>query len=174
MTRFAKLADDLPAIVDGVVLPTSAKESLDFAKVCQFRGFPAHAFRFYQAAFTADPKLATSFELHQAAYGAIKLSVISKSSQKAATARQQALEWLRLDLPRIDRQIGTNQTRAINDARLWLNRWQEDESFSAVRDPARLAKLPAEERAAWQQYWADLKTRSDKVGKPEDGGAPQS
>ena len=171
MARFAKVAEDLPAIVDGVIIPKDANEALDFAKVCQFRGFPSHALRFYQTAFTAEPKLAASFDLHQAAFGAIQLSVAAKSSLKATAARQQALDWLRSDLPRIDRLISANNTRGIDEARRWLNRWQEDESYSPVRDPAQLSKLPPDEKAAWEKYWADLKTRSDKLGQPEPAPA---
>jgi hypothetical protein len=66
----------------------------------------------------------------------------------------------------VDRLLKGNE-RAVNEARIWLNRWQEDESYLPVRDAKQLAKLPPKEKAAWEQYWADLKTRSAKLGAPE-------
>ena len=35
-----------------------------------------------------------------------------------------------------------------------LTIWQTDTALGSVRDPAALAKLPAEERANWQRFWA--------------------
>ena len=34
--------------------------------------------------------------------------------------------------------------------------WQEDGWLSGVRDKNALVKLPEDERAAWQQLWADV------------------
>ncbi len=37
-----------------------------------------------------------------------------------------------------------------------LRHWQTDKDLSGVRDPESLAKLPAEEQEAWQQFWAEV------------------
>ena len=35
-------------------------------------------------------------------------------------------------------------------------RWQRLPDLASVRDAAALAKLPADERQGWQQFWADV------------------
>ena len=44
-----------------------------------------------------------------------------------------------------------------------VRRWQQDSDLAGVRDPAALAKLPAPERAAWQELWQSLQTLLDEV-----------
>ncbi|MFL5328302.1 MAG: hypothetical protein ACJ8C4_05265 [Gemmataceae bacterium] len=139
-------------------------QALDFAKVCHYRGFLKPAVNFYQKAFASEPQRAVTFDLHQAVCAEIQLSTKTRSPLAAKTARQQALEWLRLDLARVDKQLAV---KGYDDARNWLNRWQSDETLKLVRDPEQLAKLPDDEKVAWTQYWADIQERSAKLLKPE-------
>jgi len=37
-----------------------------------------------------------------------------------------------------------------------LRHWQKDDDLAGVRDKVPLARLPAAEREAWQQLWADV------------------
>jgi hypothetical protein len=37
-----------------------------------------------------------------------------------------------------------------------MRRWQRLPDLAGVRDTAALARLPADERGAWQQFWADV------------------
>jgi hypothetical protein len=37
-----------------------------------------------------------------------------------------------------------------------VQQWQRDPDLASVREAAALAKLPAEEREAWQKLWADV------------------
>jgi hypothetical protein len=37
-----------------------------------------------------------------------------------------------------------------------MQHWQKDAALAGVRDQDALAKLPADERAAWEKLWADV------------------
>jgi hypothetical protein len=37
-----------------------------------------------------------------------------------------------------------------------MQHWQRVPDLAGVRDPAALARLPADERQAWQKFWADV------------------
>jgi tetratricopeptide (TPR) repeat protein len=166
MDRLAELATRMPAMIDGTMKPADPREGIKFGQVCQYRGFPAAALGFYRAAFTEDPKLAQSFDLFQAVCGAVELSTRGADRAEATAARRQAYDWLRTDFVRVDKQLkGT--VRQVNDARLWLNRWRENEELNPIRSPADLAKLPAAERSEWEQFWADVNSRSAKLKNPE-------
>jgi hypothetical protein len=45
-------------------------------------------------------------------------------------------------------------------------RWQEKRDLAGVRDKDALAKLPAEERAAWEKLWADVAAVLKKAETP--------
>ena len=45
-----------------------------------------------------------------------------------------------------------------------LKHWHADATFTGVRDPDALAKLPAEEHAAWQHLWAEVEALLRKTG----------
>jgi serine/threonine-protein kinase len=165
MQRLADLALRLPAILDGALKPGDPRETIKFAQVCQFRGFPAAALKFYQQAFSADAALAQSFDLYQATYGAIELGTLTTDPKEAAAARQQALDWLRIDLKRVTRQISGGD-RDVSDARLWLNRWRQSDHLKPVRDPEALAKLPPDEKATWENFWKDVDANASRLREP--------
>jgi hypothetical protein len=41
--------------------------------------------------------------------------------------------------------------------------WRKHPKLAEVREPKELAKLPEEERRAWQQLWSDVATLLKKV-----------
>ena len=48
-----------------------------------------------------------------------------------------------------------------------MTHWKQDTDLTGVRDPKALAKLPPDERDAWQQLWQDVeallaKTQEEK------------
>ena len=47
-----------------------------------------------------------------------------------------------------------------------LRHWQKDTDLAGIRDAAALAKLPADERAAFTQLWADVAALLKKAGTP--------
>ena len=77
-----------------------------------------------------------------------------------ARLRCQALDWMRAELTAWTKLVESappqdrwNQDRLT--IALALSRWQEDSDLAGVRGEAALAKLPAEQRKAFTQFWAD-------------------
>ncbi|HKB40280.1 MAG TPA: tetratricopeptide repeat protein [Gemmataceae bacterium] len=72
---------------------------------------------------------------------------------------QQACRQLWADVAALPRPGGAARVAAR------MAHWQKDDDFAGVRDPA-LARLPAEERAAWQRLWADVAALLKKAETP--------
>jgi hypothetical protein len=56
---------------------------------------------------------------------------------------------------------GTPQDRA--EVQPVLSIWQSNPALAGVRDAGPLAALPSGERAAWQQFWADVAALAAKA-----------
>jgi hypothetical protein len=80
--------------------------------------------------------------------------------RERARLRQQALDWLTAeytawaDRHRLDKRGA--RTVAATAVRSWLR----NEDLAGVRDEHALARLPLEERRAWQTLWANVATLS--------------
>jgi serine/threonine-protein kinase len=70
--------------------------------------------------------------------------------------RRQALDWLRADLVVWSKQLEGADAKTRQAIRKTLQHWRQDPDFAGVRGEEALAKLPEAERAAWQQFWADV------------------
>jgi len=70
--------------------------------------------------------------------------------------RQQALDWLRADLALRTKQLETGNPADRAAGQSALRHWQKDSDLTGLRDRAALAKLPAEERGAYERLWADV------------------
>jgi serine/threonine protein kinase/Flp pilus assembly protein TadD len=73
-----------------------------------------------------------------------------------ARLRRQALACLRADLARRRDRLASGKPADRAAVRDTVERWRCLPDLAGVRDAAALAKLPAEEREAWQQFWADV------------------
>jgi hypothetical protein len=69
--------------------------------------------------------------------------------------RRQAYRWLRADLSAWTRLVAAGQVGRSRLERI-LRHWQKDADLAGLRDKEALAKLPAEERAAFEKFWADV------------------
>jgi eukaryotic-like serine/threonine-protein kinase len=74
-----------------------------------------------------------------------------------AKYRAQALAWARAELATLSDPKGISAGRVEV-----VRRWLTDPSFAGVRDPARLAELPAPEQAEWQKFWAEVRAAFHK------------
>ena len=93
--------------------------------------------------------------------------------KERARLRQQALDWLRADLEGWSRSLEKDTPQARLEVQRTLAHWRSDTDLASLREPAALAKLPDEERRAWQKLWADvdalLKRSEGKAGPPAKG-----
>ena len=160
--RSAALADRLPALLKGDDRPRDAAERVALTRMCRRMKRHHDAARFFDEAFTADPKLAADLDAsyrydaacEAALAGAGKGEPMPDDSAKAGL-RRQALDWLVADLAarsaRSASVVGAGQHLAAT-----LRHWKADPDLAGVRDPAALAKLPEAERKQWQSFWADV------------------
>jgi tetratricopeptide (TPR) repeat protein len=164
--RLLDLEDKLLAVLHGEVNPADAADRIALAQLCQrSKQLYVASARFYTEAFADQPRLAQNLPAghrHDAACAAA-LAACGKGmdgdtldGKERARLRQQALDWLRADLPGYIRVLdkGPPQARPVIQRR--LQRSQNDPDLASLRDKEPLAKLPEAQRQAWTQLWADV------------------
>jgi hypothetical protein len=127
----------------------------------------------YAAAFAAAPGLADDLKnahRYRAACHAALAAIgqgedATKLDDKERTRlRQQALDWLRADLALWANRLETGQPADRVAVLQTLKRWQQDNDLAGLRD-APTANMPAKEREAYTQFWADVATLLKKAAK---------
>jgi serine/threonine-protein kinase len=161
----ALILPNLPAFLRGEYQPQDNDERLALLGLCQFKGLRRAAARLYADALADDPKLAEDVEAGHR-YNAACLAALAGSGQGAEAAKldaqerarlcRQSLAWLRADLSAYGKRLeaGTPEGRRWVEQRLRF--WQRDSDLAGVRDPAAVAKLPAEEQEQWRKLWAEV------------------
>jgi serine/threonine-protein kinase len=178
--RLIQLETRLPGLLRGEDRPASARESLELAMLCQLKRQHAAATRFFAEAFASDAKLAGDLAAaprYNAACSAARAATgrgddAAQLDDKARSRlRQQARAWLRADLAGWQKQLQGAGPREVEQVRAVLRHWQQDADLASIRDPAALARLSEEERAAFTQLWADvaaLLTKAEIPAQKED------
>jgi tetratricopeptide (TPR) repeat protein len=163
--RLAALEAKLSAFLKGEFKPKDTAERLGLVGVCQAKNLPAAAVRLSADAFAADPKLADDLQASHRYNAACSAALAAagrgadagKLDDKERTRlRKQALDWLRADLALRTRQLESGPPSNRAEAQQALQHWQQDGDLASLRDKDALAKLPAEERAAFTKLWADV------------------
>jgi hypothetical protein len=77
--------------------------------------------------------------------------------------RRPALGWLRADLAGRAERLENSGPQGRKEVQAVLGYWQGDLALAGVRDAAAVARLPAEERAAWQRFWAEVEALRAKA-----------
>ncbi len=115
--------------------------------------------------FTADPKLADDLDAghrHRAARAAAVAGCgggadsAGLDEAERARWRQQARDWLRLDLAAWTNRLETAQPTDRAEAHKVLAHWRDDPDLAGLRDPDPLAKLPPDERAECLAFWREV------------------
>jgi tetratricopeptide (TPR) repeat protein len=166
-------------LLQGKAKSASVMESLALGRLCvQHKKLYVASARFYREAFTKQPKSANDLPEQHRYRAACAAALAGRGAGKDAGElgepersdwRRQALDWLRADLAGWGRVVDQDDTRTRTRAHKLLRRWQTDPDLAGVREPAELARLPAEERQAWQKLWVDvaaLLKRSERREKP--------
>jgi tetratricopeptide (TPR) repeat protein/predicted Ser/Thr protein kinase len=156
-------------------------EGLEFARLCHYKRLYTASARFYQEAFTAQPKwaqdLQRGYRYNAACMAALAgcgkgTDAAKLDAKERARWRQQALDWLRADLALWAKNFDEDafQQDSMEPkvlAQRVLQHWQQDADLAGVRDDKALMELPEAERAAWQQFWVDVNDLLNKAqGKP--------
>jgi tetratricopeptide (TPR) repeat protein len=175
--RLAAVQDKLPAFLKGDFKPTTNDERLGLAQWCKIKNLPRTATGLYAATFAADPKLADDLgAMHR--YNAACRAALAAAGEgtdagklddgERTRLRQQALDWLHADLVVRTRQLESDKPADRAAVQQALRHWRRDTDLASLREPDALAKLPAEERAAWEKLWADaanLLTKAEEKTK---------
>jgi hypothetical protein len=168
-----RLDGRLATIMEGKAQAADNRERLALALLCQQnKRFYAAAARFYAEVFTAAPQVADNPAAGHR-YNAACAAALAGCGQgedaskvdagKRADLRKQALEWLRSDLAAWSKRHDDPKYR--KQSHQVLQHWPEDDDLAGVRDADALAKLPPDERKAWQDLWSKV---ADLLNKPGD------
>jgi hypothetical protein len=87
--------------------------------------------------------------------------------------RNRAFEWLQADLAILKRQLAPSPApRAVVQQK--LHAWCEEKELAGLREPRELAKLPPADRAAWLQFWHEVRSTLALSYQPEPDAAVAS
>jgi tetratricopeptide (TPR) repeat protein len=163
--RLVELDAQLQDILDGKAKPDNAPDRMALAEICYRKRLHRQAVRFFEQAFADQHTLASKLDDHHR-YDAACNAALSgcgegkdapvMDSKERAHLRKQALDWLRADLTARQKLLAESPEKGGPFALQWIRHCQHDRDFARVRDPKALAKLPAAERQAWQQFWVDV------------------
>jgi hypothetical protein len=152
----------LPALLSGEYEPTSSLEMLRFATLCfNFKRLNIAAARLCERAWTMDPQWVGSpgstryFAVRAGLRAAQGLGDDAGALDETEKSRwrEQAQKWFVAELILVEN-MPYDRTRGEPDQRpRILQEWQKERDLASVRDAAALAKLPTEERKAWQEIW---------------------
>jgi hypothetical protein len=77
---------------------------------------------------------------------------------------QTASQWeVRIDLTRWAMRLESGQPADRAEVQKSLRHWQGDPDLAGLRDPAALARLPAEEQKACRKPWAEVEVHLAKA-----------
>ena len=173
--RMAPVQGKLPALLKGEYQPQTNDERLALADLCNLRRLYRASAGLYADAFAADPRLADDLKAAHRYYAASCAALAAAGQgedaagldgKEKARLRQQSLDWLRADLVLRTRQLESGLPADRADVRQKMTHWQNDRDLAGVRDTDARAKLPAEERTAWERLWGDVAALLKKAETP--------
>jgi serine/threonine-protein kinase len=163
--RYLRLENRFPRLLSGKDKVGSAQDGLALLTICARKRMHAAAARFAAGAFAADPNVAGDLQAGHR-YNAVCSAALAAAGQGNDAARldneerkrlrQQALDWLHADLTLRIKHLQSKLPAHQAAARTVLRHWQKDSDLASLRDPAALAKLPAEEQKAFAQLWTEV------------------
>ncbi len=163
--RFLELESRLPGILASKEQPADAGERFEYADLCQKKHLYAAAVRLHRDAMKATPKLlespANKVRYNAACAAALAGCGAGKDAAKLtdderAAFRKQARDWLRADLEVCGGLFDKEPRKHRLALAQAMAHWLADRDFDGVRDAKALAKLPKEEREAWNGVWKQV------------------
>jgi serine/threonine-protein kinase len=145
----------LPAILGGKAEPADLGERLLLAQICRQRGRYADAARFF-AEVIASPELRGRIPRGLRLAAACVAARAARDTGRQVELRRCALGWLRADLAVWRKFAEQGDSADRQQVREEMRRWLEVDDLAGLRGAA-LDKLPEEERAAWRQFWAEVR-----------------
>jgi serine/threonine-protein kinase len=172
--RLRALEGRLPAVVEGKDRPAAA-DCHDLAELCFAKKHLATAARLYAEALAATPELTE--DLHAGhRYNAARAAALAGCGQGDDVAwlgrpereglRQQARDWLRLDLAAWAQKVDTGTVVDRIQAQKTLAPWRDDPDLAGLREADALERLPPAERQECRALWGDLAALIERLAQP--------
>ena len=155
----------LAAVLKGLDKPKDNADRLVLAYQAAANLMYAASSRLFAEAFAIDPKVAANLPGASRYNAACSAARAGRGEGKddpmpdaAARAkfRRQGLEWLKADLSAWSKVLegGRTQDRELVATR--MVHWKGDSDLAGIRDKDELAKLPEEERRAFEALWSEV------------------
>jgi tetratricopeptide (TPR) repeat protein len=164
------LEQRLPGVMQGEAV--SAGDLLALADLCQrYKKRYRDSAALFAKAFASEPKQAENLDngYRYNAACAAALAAAGKGAgaekleaKEKTSLRQQTLAWLQADVDARSRFLEKNPFLAVR-IQDDMQHWKADSDLAGVRDEQEIAKLPAEERAAWQKFWGEVDSLSKQA-----------
>jgi tetratricopeptide (TPR) repeat protein len=153
-------------------------ERLSLALMChECKQLHTAAARFYEDAFTEQPRLADDLAANHRYNAACAAATAGcgqgadadkLDSKERARLRQRALDWLRADVKGYGQVMQKSPDKDGPAIAQRMQHWLQDEDFAGVRGDKALAKLSEAERKDWQKLWQEVETlRQRAAGQPK-------
>jgi serine/threonine protein kinase/Tfp pilus assembly protein PilF len=126
----------------------------------------AAAARWYWLAFSEEPGLAEDLGARHSYNAACIAALAARGRAGGANQRDEgeraflhtlAFTWLRQSMAAWGKHLQDGRADAHLLVQEQAGHALDDKDLASVRDPGSLARLPADERRAWQRLWADLR-----------------
>jgi tetratricopeptide (TPR) repeat protein len=174
--QLSDLVGRLPAVLRGTVQPADADERRAYALLCTDQKRYLAAARLRASVLAADPKQAGDLQAGYR-YDAACAAARAAAGQGADNGdldeservrwRKQSVQWLRTDLMAWDKHLAGRQPRDRQRVVQRLQGWRGDPDLASLRDPAAVARLPADEQQACRQLWAEVQALLTRAQMPE-------
>src|SRR5262249_3335735 len=152
-----------PGYVDaGIVAVKGNAGRLALAQIAFDGKHYAFATQLWAAALASDPKAADDRLAQHRARVALLAAAgqghdeLPPDDAAKAKLRGLALDWLKAELTWRGRQLEKDRSGERAAVEAALLDWQKNGILAGIRDPAALAKLPADEQKACTQFWGDV------------------
>ncbi|HVK08660.1 MAG TPA: tetratricopeptide repeat protein [Gemmataceae bacterium] len=166
--RWLKLMPRLDDVAADRVAPATAKEAIEFSDLCRqpFLKRYAAASRLYAWACDRDPNL-NKAEATSARYAAARCAALAGCGQGAdapieaaarTALRRQALGWLTANQAILKRRLITGNAGDLKSVVEHLTACLSEKDLAGVRPGATRDGWSADETAAWDAYWSDVRT----------------
>jgi tetratricopeptide (TPR) repeat protein len=167
--RRGLIAEKLPEFVAGKRKARDVQEKVILCSLCAAGDYPLAGARLYRELFAEHPGYRGAAgisdqdrEPYRADAARAAARAGSGQGKDAAPLpegerrawRRQARAWLETEL-RLQTRLGNDSSVNSVLLRQLLRGWQRDPGFAGVRGEA-LARVPADERTAWQKLWAEI------------------
>ncbi len=167
-----KLEARLPAVLKGEDRVADGAELEAFKEVCRLQKRFAAAAKLFEVAFTAAPNLADDVKrehrFRAACFAALAVSAPAVTPINSTTTSAPAFvnwPWSGCaDLAHWTMQSASDKPADRDKVQQMLQHWLSEPDLANMRNEDAVAKLPAEERAAWDKLWAEVAEVLKKVG----------